>query len=214
MAGINFVDNTNRPLLDDRIKSAYHVFVNVAIPAAVAGVPPAIALETNAEGWKTPVIATNPNAVYLACTTEGWDLALEKQTTDDFCDEQVDPESTTTTSRKLTIAGNLLGVLDQKLLTTLYGLTRWSVDGDTFEHLGDPGDVTNPIMSVLAVWRRQITGGAYKYGYFFFPNTEQTASYPTGKLSSKQRVVAPVSFVAKGYAGYGGRSYTKWFEEN
>lgn len=211
MPGIDFVAAA-RPLLDDRVKSAFQVFVNVAIPAAVAGVPPAIVLETNAEGWKTPVIASNPNAVYLGCSTEGWDLALDKQTQDEFCDEQVDPESTTTTSRKLTIAGNLLGVLDEKILTTLYGLTKWHVDSDTFQHYGDAGDVTNPTMSVLAVWRR-LVGGTYKYGYFFFPNAEQTAAYPTGKLSSKQRILAPVSFTAKGYPGYGGRSYTKYFEE-
>ena len=213
MPGINFVDLTGRPLLDDRIKSAYHVFVNVSIPAAVAGVPPPIALETNAEGWKTPVIASHPNAVYLACTTEGWDLALDKQTQDEFCDEQVDPESTTTTSRKLTIAGSLLGVLDEKILTTLYGATAWHAPGDTFQHLADAGDVSNPTMPVLAVWRR-LVGATYKYGYYFFPNCEQTASYPTGKLSSKQRVIAPASFTAKGYAGYGGRSWTRWFEEN
>ncbi len=212
MPGINFVDNTGRPFLDARIKSAYHVFVNVNIPAAVAGVPPPIALEANNEGWKTPVIASHPNAVYLACTKEGWDLTLDKQTQEEFCDEAVDPESTTTTSRKLTVVGSLLGVLDEKILTTLYGLTPFHAAGDTFQHFGDPGDVNNPTMPVLAIWRR-LVGTSYKYGYFFFPNCEQTASYPTGKLSSKERVLAPASFVAKAYAGYGGRSYTKWFEE-
>lgn len=214
MAGLNFVDNTNRPRLDDRVKSAWHVFVNVAIPAATAGVAPPITLEVNAEGWKTPVIADNPNAVYLGCSTEGLTLNMDKQTQDDFCDESPDPESTTTTSRKLSIAGNYLGVLDEKLLKTLYGLKDWAQPSDTFQHLADAGDVSNPVMSVIAISRRPgATAGTYKYEYIFFPSCEQTAAFPTGKLSSKERMTAPVNFVAKAYAAYGGSSFTEWIEE-
>ncbi len=214
MAGINFVDNTNRPFLDTRIKSAYQIFIKVAVPAAVAGVPPPLVLETNAEGWKTPTITTNPNAVYLACSKAGLDIATAVQSTDEFCDEKVDPESTLITSRKITVKGEYLGVLDEKLLLALYGMTAFHAPGDTFQHFGDAGAISPPVMSVLALWRRDgATPGTFKYGYFFFPNCEQIATYPGGKFTSKERVTLPVEFVAKGYDGYGGRAFTKYFEE-
>ena len=65
----------------------------------------------------------------------------------------------------------------------------------------------------MLVFRREVTPDVFKYGYFLFPNCEQTASYPGGKLSSKERLVAPIKLLAKGYTDYGGRAFTKWFEE-
>lgn len=209
MAGIDFTGEN----LAERIKSAYMMFVNVAIPAAVAGIPPAIALAANSGGWKTPVIADNPNAFWLGCTTAGWDIALDEQIQEDFCDEFPDPESTTITSRKLTVSGSALGVLSPKILKTLYGLPEFSVDGDAFRHFGASTSVSKPTCNALLIYRRETAPDVFKYGYFFFPNCEQTGAYPGGKLSSKERLVAPIKLLAKGYTPYGGKPYTKYFEE-
>lgn len=216
MPGINFVDLTNRPDLDSRIKSAFHFFANVTVPAAVAGEPPPVALELNAEGWKTPVIASNPNAFYLGCTTEGWNITNEEQTEEQRCDEQVDPESIITTSRTLAIEGNLLGVEDPTILTQLYGMTRWdNQPADTNVHLGANPSGAKPSMPVIALYQleRPNAPGTFRFGYFLFPNCEQTATYPAGRFSRTQRLTCPVRFVAKGFGGYGGRPYTKYLEE-
>jgi hypothetical protein len=187
--------------------------VNPAVPAAVAGVPPPIALEANAQGWHTPKAADNPNAVYLGCTKEGWNLSADVKTTDQFCDESPDPESTTVDSRTISIEGSILGVFDEKILEQLYGFNKVSVNTDSFLHFLDPALVVAPEMSVLVLNRREVSAGVYKYGYILFPNCQQTASFPGGKFSSKERVVAPAKFVASGYAGYGGAAFTVWYEK-
>lgn len=211
MAGHNFVSST-RPRLDDRVKSAWHAFVNVNIPVAVSGEPPPVTLALNAEGWKTPDITENPNAIYLGCSTDGLTITPEITKEDQFCDEQVDPESTVITARKIKIAGNYLGVLDEKLLTALYGLTVWHAPSDTFEHYGDNINGGAVQANLIVVFQREVAG-VEKYGYILFPNTEQSASFPSGKFSRKSRLEAPVEFTAKGYPGYGGKAFTKYFEK-
>lgn len=208
MAGI-----TLRDVAPEIIKSSWLAFINCAVPALDGGGKPGkITLASDAaSGWKTPDATENPNAFFLGATSKGWQGQGQTQTSQEFVDEFTAPISTTKDSETFIYEADLVSVLNENILTKVYGLEALHVLADTFQHYRLPSNSDSPSVSFLLLTRRLVSG-TYKYAYLFAPSSKQTASFGQGNYTRTESFKSKLRMEFQLYATWA-TTHTIYYEE-
>ncbi|HWQ32543.1 MAG TPA: hypothetical protein VNQ79_06650 [Blastocatellia bacterium] len=195
------------------IKSSWLAFIGCNVPALDAGGKPGkITLAADAaSGWKTPDASENPNAFFLGATSKGWQGQGQTQTSQEFCDEFTAPIATTKDSESFIYEADLMSVLNEKILTTVYGLEALHQVADAFQHYRVPSNADSPEMSFLLLTRRLVSG-TYKYAYLFAPTSKQTASFGQGNYTRTESFKSKLRMEFQLYSAWG-TTHTIWYEE-
>lgn len=192
MAGVPIATN----LVNISGKSATFVFVGVVDPGinGTTNEPNLITLEVDAgSGWKTPAQGTNPNAVCVGVTKEGWKSNYGFQETKDFCDEFSAAIDSSIDQEELTIEASAMEVARSiAALEALYDIAVYDNAPASF-HIGI-GGATSGKQTTLFMLRRQLVSGVYKYEYWFNSNTKQLSAPVPENFTAKERLVLPVKF--------------------
>lgn len=208
MAGITLGNATQ-----EIIKSSWLSFFNCAVPALDGnGKPGLITLSPDAaSGWKTPDATQNPNAFFGGCTSKGWQGQGQTQTSQEFCDEFTAPIATSKDSESFIYEADLISVLNEKILTQVYGLEALHQVADAFQHYRVPSGADSPSMSFLLVTRRLVSG-TYKYAYLFAPLAKQTASFGQGNYTRTESFKSKLKMEFQLYSAWA-TTHTIWYEE-
>jgi len=207
MAGLTLGTTTS-----EVIKSPWLAFIGCAVPPLSSGKPGRITLATDAaSGWNTPDATENPNGFFLGCTSKGWQGSGSNKTTQDFCDEFTTPLNTSIDEQTYVYEADLLSVINEKTLTTVFGLEALHVGSDAFLHFRQPSSPTTPQMTFLLLGRR-LVGGVYKYTYVFAPLAQQTASFGQGNYTRTEMLKTKIRMEFQLYSAWA-TPYTFYTEE-